>query len=391
MYNKNFLNTEFRKFEDFNFLIDFVKNHSQKELIEYCVLLSSDTEEKLKKSKEIYSVNSNEILENAENIYVGTFKTPFVGGVTIKDALVDLKENIEEYEFVYKILEDSISKRTFLNYILYRMSLNERYLNDVFAGKKQYFIEEIFPIRNNAVFVDCGAYNGDTIEGWIKYSKNCFDKIYAYEPIDDNFIEIRKKYGNKKNIDIFNRGVWSKKEKLTFSSHMPNAANRVVPGGDVVVEVSSIDEDISEKIDFIKMDIEGAEQEALYGAQKHIKYDKPQLAICVYHTIQDIWKIPRIIYTMNPNQKFYLRYHNTDIPEEFVFYTNPNMECEDIDSFEIIDKSLELIETVSEAMNISRKYIEENKKKEACEMLDLTSIALERIQSSINIIYSKIK
>lgn len=206
----------------------------------------------------------------------------------------------------------------------------------------------------------------------------------------ENFKKIKNQFGNIENIEIFNRGVWSKTEKLTFSSHMPDAANRVIPGGNISVEVSSIDEDIKEKVDFIKMDIEGAEQEALYGALNHIKNDKPQLAICVYHTIQDIWKIPKIIYKINPKQKFYLRYHQFDIPEELVFYANPEIIDESTELFEIIDKSLELIETVSQAMELSRAYFEKNQSEKASEMLELTSIALEQIQSSISAIRKRI-
>lgn len=145
MYDKNFLNTDFENFEDFNFLINFIKNHSLEELVEYCVLLNSDFEGKLRKSKELYNVNTDELLRMADNIYIGVFKTPFVGGATINDALIDLKENIEEYIFVYNILEDEISKKTFLNYILYRMSINKEYLNQVFGGMLQYFIEDILP------------------------------------------------------------------------------------------------------------------------------------------------------------------------------------------------------------------------------------------------------
>lgn len=390
MYDKNFLNTDFKKFEDFSFLINFIKNHSLEEVIEYCVLLNSDFEGKLRNSKEVYSVNTDEILKIAENIYIGIFKTPFVGGATIKDALIDLKDNIEEYIFVYNILEDDISKKTFLNYILYRMSINKKYLNDVFEGTLQYFIEDILPKRNNPSFVDCGAYTGDTIEEWIKYCKNSYGRIYAYEPMDENFKKIKSQFGNIENIEIFNRGVWSKTEKLTFSSHMPDAANRVIPGGDISVEVSSIDDDIKEKVDFIKMDIEGAEQEALHGAQNHIKNDKPQLAVCVYHTLQDIWKIPKIIYTINPKQKFYLRYHQIDVPEELVFYADPEIIDESTEVFEIIDKALELIGTVSEAVGLSRDYFKKNQNEKASEMLDLTSIALEQIQCSINSIQKKI-
>ncbi|HBB29082.1 MAG TPA: hypothetical protein DC000_07520, partial [Clostridiales bacterium] len=187
-------------------------------------------------------------------------------------------------------------------------------------------------------------------------------------------------------INIINRGVWSSNDVLTFSSHMPDSASRILPGGDIVVQVSTIDTDIHEKINFIKMDIEGAELDALLGARTHIISDRPKLAICVYHTVQDIWKIPQFIYNCNNKQKFYLRYHGTNVPEELVFYANPEPcfeTCCDENLEPSINNILELIETMYEAVNQVKYFLLENKQLEAIELLSLTSEATKTIQKSI--------
>lgn len=58
------------------------------------------------------------------------------------------------------------------------------------------------------------------------------------------------------------------------------------------------------KVDFIKMDIEGAERHALAGATNTVKKHKPTLAVCIYHLWDDIIKIPELISSMNPGYKF---------------------------------------------------------------------------------------
>lgn len=69
------------------------------------------------------------------------------------------------------------------------------------------------------------------------------------------------------------------------------------------IEMVRLDDDISEKVTLIKMDIEGAEQDALLGSIRHIREEKPKLLISVYHINEDIWKILRMIIDMDPDQR----------------------------------------------------------------------------------------
>lgn len=64
------------------------------------------------------------------------------------------------------------------------------------------------------------------------------------------------------------------------------------------------------RITFIKMDIEGAEKEALVGAQNIIRNQKPKLAISIYHKKEDIWELPALLLEMNPEYQFYLRHYS---------------------------------------------------------------------------------
>ena len=86
-------------------------------------------------------------------------------------------------------------------------------------------------------------------------------------------------------------------------------------------EIDALDNLITdEKVNFIKMDIEGSEMEALKGATKIIEISKPILAICVYHKSEDLFTIPQYIKKLNPNYKFYLRKHSNVSSHELVLY-----------------------------------------------------------------------
>lgn len=90
------------------------------------------------------------------------------------------------------------------------------------------------------------------------------------------------------------------------------------------VEVISFDEDIREKVTFIKMDINGFEIPAIIGAKEHIKHDAPKLAVCTSHIISDIWEIPKLIDAINPNYRFYIRHYCKTQNRETVLYAIPS-------------------------------------------------------------------
>ena len=58
------------------------------------------------------------------------------------------------------------------------------------------------------------------------------------------------------------------------------------------------------------MDIEGSEIKALEGAKNTISKYKPNLAICIYHKTDDLWKIPDLIHKMVPEYQLYIRHHS---------------------------------------------------------------------------------
>ena len=83
-------------------------------------------------------------------------------------------------------------------------------------------------------------------------------------------------------------------------------------GGRTSIETITLDDYVTARnlprLDFIKMDIEGAELKALEGAQKTIRKYKPKLAICLYHLPHDPVLIPKLLNEICPDYQFHFKW-----------------------------------------------------------------------------------
>jgi len=101
---------------------------------------------------------------------------------------------------------------------------------------------------------------------------------------------------------------------------MNKSASTISSDGDTSIKVDKLDNIIDSYVSFIKMDIEGAEQDAIEGAKKTIKKYHPRLAISAYHKADDIWKIPELILAIRSDYKIYLRHYTEGFTETVIFF-----------------------------------------------------------------------
>jgi hypothetical protein len=110
---------------------------------------------------------------------------------------------------------------------------------------------------------------------------------------------------------MINAGLWSTPTRLAFSGR-GNTDSKINKAGDMFIDVTSIDTVLSGgRVSFIKLDVEGAELEALKGAKNTIKKYRPRLAVCLYHKPEDIIEIPLYIKSLVSDYNFYIRHHST--------------------------------------------------------------------------------
>lgn len=231
-------------------------------------------------------------------------------------------ENITALQWMYDLLEDDLSRETMVAFINQKISTDYKYLRQV-KQEYQYFEKEIIDLSEKEVFVDCGAYNGDSAVSFIEALKRrgilSYKKIISFEPDTVNYKNLRER--NLENHRCICKGCGIKKETLRFS--MGDTSSAISVNGNLFIEVDTIDNLLmNEEVTMIKMDIEGAELDALKGAKEIIQKNMPKLAICVYHKREDLWTIAEYIYSLVPSYKFYMRAYE-ETATELVLYAIP--------------------------------------------------------------------
>ena len=190
--------------------------------------------------------------------------------------------------------------------------------NDIIS-QSQYFPEEICKrLSQNEVFLDCGAYDGDTIRQFIKITTNEYKRVYAFELDSEIYETLKCRCLGDSRICVFNLGVSNKNMEILYSRQgCPSYVNTestpseyISYGKAVSIDAMRVQGVIKEGITFVKMDIEGAEMDAIHGMEQMIREEKPKLAICVYHRPSDIWEIPMFIKSLVPEYRLILRHHS---------------------------------------------------------------------------------
>lgn len=195
---------------------------------------------------------------------------------------------------------------------------------DVLA-EKQYFDLSFLTLGKNEVFVDVGSFDAMSAKRFLKWVNNEFDRIYCFEPDKNNVLKCEKNLEDfiaQNKVEIIHKGAWSAEKTLRFQSHGNGTSSFVITDGEKedVVEVTTIDKVFQHsKVTFIKMDIEGAEYEALKGCENIIKTQQPKLAICIYHKPEDILILPKLILEYNPNYKLYIRHYSITAAETVLY------------------------------------------------------------------------
>jgi len=236
----------------------------------------------------------------------------------ITDFEDDYKNNTDRYNCVYDLLADKKSKEVFEKVINFKMTFDYEFMKGFTNDHEgQYFDRELIPDIKEISFVDGGGYVGDTATEVIKNYPD-FKKIYLIEPIPENIRIAKRELGHLENIEFLTCGVSDKKETLYFNEE--KSFSSIYGKGTQSVEVDTIDNIVKERVDFIKLDIEGAEQDAIDGAKETIKKYKPILAICVYHKAEDWYKIPEKVLDIQSSYNVYLRHYMEGIFETVMYF-----------------------------------------------------------------------
>lgn len=251
----------------------------------------------------------------------GTFRPDRGDWTTLELRAMVLKRHSYDFLWLYRRVEDYLSKRTLTAILRNWTFLDFDYPSKVKSIFPDYWEPDVFPDNRGDVLVDVGAYIGDSIANYLNMYGTNYRKIYAYEISADSYAKLCEniEHWGLHDTSPRRKGVGAERGKMFVHANADASANQLKQDGEGdQVEIVPLDEDAPDAT-FIKMDIEGAEQTALLGCERIIRSHHPKLAICIYHGYEDIWKIPAMVDEMDPDYRFYLRHNGGNlIPTEFV-------------------------------------------------------------------------
>jgi FkbM family methyltransferase len=226
------------------------------------------------------------------------------------DLPTNLLQHGNEIVDAFEMLSDECSQETFANQLQLRLLADFECIGSPFPGE-QYF-PGVFSVTNDECFVDCGSYTGDTIRSFLTQTENRFRKVVAFEA-DSLVVPSLETYakGLGPRAALYNAAVGAHTGVVHFSGNGIGGGH--VNAAGVVVPCVRLDDALAdERVSFIKMDIEGAELEALEGARHTIERDRPILAVCAYHKPNHLWRIVAALKFLAPESALFLRSHCAD-------------------------------------------------------------------------------
>ncbi|QMV19967.1 FkbM family methyltransferase [Granulicella sp. 5B5] len=225
------------------------------------------------------------------------------------------------YEALPQVLEAETLWEDAESLAVYRANIRWRALGDARgfpypAPVTTYFPADLLEPREDEVLVDCGAFDGDTIRQMLEWSGERFEDVYAVEADAVSAGKLAAYVAGLPHsvaAKIHPIACAVGAERCTLRFAMSGAATSTTSDEGVDVECRTLDEMFAgQRVTMIKMDIEGAEYGALLGARGTIECEMPVLAVCVYHTQADVWRIPLLLRSMQPAYCYFLRAYDGD-------------------------------------------------------------------------------
>ena len=237
--------------------------------------------------------------------------------------LDDLWAHRAEIQTLHDRLADDRSRRVLDAVIGFRRTLDPTLLQPVVTDHDLYAPEGLFEFADDEVYIDGGSYDGDTIRSFIDQVCGRFADIYAFEPDPVTFAKLKVNFQDEPRVHPIHAGLYSRGGSLRFHDDASRGAI-FAADGEIEMPVTTIDEVLGDRrLTYVKMNIEGAEIDALRGGQKAIRKWRPRLALSVYHRASDLWRIPQQVLALNPDYELYLRQHDGGIIETVLYALCP--------------------------------------------------------------------
>lgn len=236
-----------------------------------------------------------------------------------------VQEHAREFEASYALLCDERSRGVFVNVLNAKLT-GEFHLYEEIQSSREFFDPDVVALTDREVLLDVGAYTGNVTIEFSRQTRSKHDGIIAMEPNRRTFATLLSNLArnNIQGVETHNKGAWSSQALLHFQDER-DASSRLSESAGTGPQESSIEVDTIDnllhgrRVTYITMDIEGAEHNAVLGAEQTIRRWRPKIAVCVYHRREDMFDLPLLLKSFVPEYRFFMR-HYTDNQTETVLY-----------------------------------------------------------------------
>lgn len=237
-----------------------------------------------------------------------------------------IKKCKAEFLALSEMLADDRSRQVLQNILEYHLYHRPQLLEEIADGiEKRYFDEDLLKGQGKGTYLDCGSYIGDTLKEYVRYSGDPAANMICCEPNKENVLKIREVIEENAfiNTSIREVGVWNKEGTMLFEC-AGEKSGYISDTGNVKIDVDTIDRVVGDRaLDFLKIEVDGAEYEALTGAVEVIRREQPVVAISVYHQMENILRIPFLLKGYNFDYKIYLRHYGQKTLTDTICYALP--------------------------------------------------------------------
>ena len=228
-----------------------------------------------------------------------------------------IKDHEKEFERLYQNLADRQSGLTLEGILNYRLTRDPVWLEKIKSNETPYLDktvidENAYRKMGKGVVIDGGAFDGDSVEIFVKHlgGQGALD-IHCYEAESKNCKALKERIERGEwsphSVTLHQAALWDKKGTISFGG--AGLSGRVNDGGDTGILAERIDDATYDSVGMIKLDVEGAERNALEGARHTINRCRPVLAVCAYHLQDDLLTLSDFIRSLEGNYRVYLRHY----------------------------------------------------------------------------------
>jgi FkbM family methyltransferase len=225
-------------------------------------------------------------------------------------------EQREAVRAAHDLLADERSRAEYRAQVAWRLTNDTSIIGAGEPPSDQYLSPDLVRLHGDDVFVDGGAFDGDTVASLVAHAGRDFARIVALEPDPATRRALAERVEAlpayvRERVEVLPYAVGAQRGSARWGGAGQSA--HVADDGEIEVEIAPLDELLADTAPtYVKLDIEGAELDALAGAAEVVRRHRPVLGLCAYHRQDHLWRVPLAVDALVDGYHYAMRRYACD-------------------------------------------------------------------------------